>query len=226
MLTDIFLSEGPGNIAAEEPTSLVCVCRGLCLPPPRNLIPLCTNNPVSKALLNLQTGERAQDRRQITSLISLYDENWGDSENPDCVRVVVRGRGVKGSVAPCWPSFVQFPFYRGLGVGARCVIPEDHQGREEEGARTTTPVPAPRLHCLIVASVSPGALACIWWVPWAQYRNTETSARVEFGSGASRGGWRLRRRWTFWGHQYAPQLGAVQTFPLLPPLTSMFYLEK
>lgn len=189
MLTDIFLSEGPGNIVAEEPTSLVCVWQGLCLPPPRNLIPLCTNNPVSKALLNLQTGERAQDRRQITFLISLYDENWGDSENPDCVRVVVRGRGVKGSVAPCWPSFVQFPFYRGLGVGARCMMPEGHQGREEEGARTTTRSQLQGFSAWFlgllgtVASVSPGALACIWWVPWAQYGNTESSARVEFGPG-------------------------------------------
>lgn len=92
MLTDIFLSEGPGNIVAEEPTSPVCVCWGLCLPPPRNLIPLCTNNPVSKALLNLQTGERAQDGRQITSLISLCDGNWGDSENPDCVSCGERSR--------------------------------------------------------------------------------------------------------------------------------------
>lgn len=32
-----------------------------------------------------------------------------------CVRVVVSGQGVKGSVAPWWPLSVQFPFYWGPG---------------------------------------------------------------------------------------------------------------
>lgn len=105
--------------------------RWICLFPPRNLIPLCINNPVSKVLLNLQNGE---------STGSAKSELWECLSV--CVSVVVSSWGNEGSVKPPGPLFVQFPFYQGSGG---YVITKSYLGSEKEDASSATRVPAPSL---------------------------------------------------------------------------------